>query len=117
MSQPKLKSILGLIGYSLVALIIAVAGGTLILAKFEPKDATSHQWAEILLRGSSSVSSESGARSEPLVLVRMPEGQARQFPSLYYALKLDLTHACLEETVGRFTNGKFFNLVTPENCP
>jgi hypothetical protein len=101
----------------LVALIIAVGGGTLILTKFEPKDATSHQWAEILQRGNSSVISNTGARSEPLVLVRTSNGQARQFPSLYYAMKLDLTQACLEETVGRFTGGQFFNLVTPENCP
>ncbi|SDX02643.1 hypothetical protein SAMN04488001_2284 [Litoreibacter albidus] len=92
-----------MVGYSLVTMLIVVAGVAVVLPMIEPQSNVRYQTVKILARGTSSVSDQSAARGEPLVEVQLPDGQILRLPGMYYAVHTTLETACLRTSQGRFT--------------
>ena len=105
-----------MVGYSLVTVLIVVAGVAVVLPMIEPQSNASYQTVKILARGTSSVSDQSAARGEPLVEVQLPDGQIFRLPGMYYAVHTTLETACLRTSEGRFTGALKRNLRPINQC-
>ncbi|WP_281857784.1 hypothetical protein [Litoreibacter halocynthiae] len=103
-------------GYTLVALLIVVAGSVAILSTFEPQKSIMYQTVKITARGPSNVSDTTAARSEPIIEIQLADGQTRHLPSLYYAIHSELAIACLSISKGRFSGAQKLALVPIEMC-
>lgn len=75
-----------------------------------------YQTVKITARGPSSVNDASAARSEPIIEIRLADGQTRHLPSLYYAIHSELEIACLNISKGRFSGAQKLALVPIEMC-
>ncbi|RLJ58978.1 hypothetical protein BCF46_1119 [Litoreibacter meonggei] len=110
------RTIVSIIGYTLVALLVVVGGSVAILSKFEPQKSIMYQTVNITARGPSSVSDTSAARSEPIIEIQLADGQTRHLPNLYYALHPELEIACLSISEGSYSGARKLALVPMNMC-